>query len=941
MIFTRFMLFQLCFIFSLISTFSWAATVSVHDPSIVVVYKDASGNSYPTNDAGGTRTKYYYVFGTQVAAAYSTDMIDWTAFTPSFSVNGTVSTDYYQIFKAAATWSGHTNSSDTKGNLWAPDILYNKVLNKWCMYFAVNGNDWMSSIVMLTSDKIEGPFQYVGTVVYSGMDDLSSGAGNDDYKKVTGSSTIASRYLDNTGAWTGTYGSSCIDPHPFYDQSGKLWMSYGSWSGGIFLLKLDENTGLRDYTYNYGYTNFSSDGAVWNGTALRFDPYMGIHIGGGYYVSGEGSYIDYFTDPDGNGYYYLFVSMGFYSPTGGYTMRVFRSKTVDGPYTDPVGNPSVFSQYVFNYGNNTKYGFPIMQNYKWNWWTKGDVSMGGNSLLRDDDGSMYVIYHTKYNDGTVFHNVKVHQLFFNQTGWPLAAPFEYRVKWGMDQQTYTAEDIAGLYGVIAHEPTDYANLKCNLEQQVYINADGTLSGAYSGTWAYNDSNGRQYLTLSTSAGTFECVLLDQLTEDVSSQTLSFTGMDASNKLALWGYRYTNTAVTTTTNYNNQPVTVGKTDYSLLWTDTASFYKVNTNTTGDFEVEFTFDNYTLAANNWDNWAVAVAGSGGMWYLRADAWSNKTFSGSTVNYQYNWNWATFNQVFTNKEVRVKVSKIGTTINVFAAVDSQLVYTASATGCPSGNFDVYLGGETCYLTVNKVSVSQLETRQLTGTINADGTYPIAFNVAQSQQTTVSGDFELIYTFNNYHNPVSTKVWDNYIVKATGGTTSMLRADAYALNASGQFRYTYDWNWNNFIDILSGAHIVMTITRQGSVITYDAVITARDSGVYHYKAINTGAPTGPLSIGFTCEQSMVDLIRVETVTNLGTGVVTGVPNAVSNPAGLKVYGYGGILYVESKWEGDAVIYSVDGRAISNIHFEKGTSKYYGLPTGLYIVKGNKVVIY
>ena len=29
---------------------------------------------------------------------------------------------------------------------------------------------------------------------------------------------------------------NAIDPTVFYDADGKMWMVYGSWSGGIFLL---------------------------------------------------------------------------------------------------------------------------------------------------------------------------------------------------------------------------------------------------------------------------------------------------------------------------------------------------------------------------------------------------------------------------------------------------------------------------------------------------------------------------------------------------------------------------------------------------------------------------------------------------------------------------------------------------------------------------------
>ncbi len=340
-----------------------AETVPVHDPSIVVVYKDASGNSFPANDAGATRKKQYFIFGTMLGAAYSSDMINWIAFVPSFSINGTVSTDYYKIFKAEADYAGHTTISLVQGNLWAPDVIYNTSVKKWCMYFSLSGNDFKSSIIMLTSDKVEGPYAKVGDVVFGGFTNSTTSIARDDYAKCIGTNTIDARYLKN-GAWNNDYAVSCIDPCVLYDENGKLWMSYGSWSGGMFLLKLDEATGLRSTTYNYGLgTN-----PVWNGSRLRYDPYMGIHIAGGYYVSGEGSYIEYIKDANGVGYYYMFESMGFYSPEGGYTMRVFRSATIDGTYTDITGDDAVFSKYIFNYGNNVQYGFPLMQNFTWSWW---------------------------------------------------------------------------------------------------------------------------------------------------------------------------------------------------------------------------------------------------------------------------------------------------------------------------------------------------------------------------------------------------------------------------------------------------------------------------------------------------------------------------------------------------------------------------------------------
>ena len=50
----------------------------------------------------------------------------------------------------------------------------------------------------------------------------------------------------DVGKKWGDYYPNNIDACVFYAEDGRLLMSYGSWSGGIFMLELDENTGLRD-----------------------------------------------------------------------------------------------------------------------------------------------------------------------------------------------------------------------------------------------------------------------------------------------------------------------------------------------------------------------------------------------------------------------------------------------------------------------------------------------------------------------------------------------------------------------------------------------------------------------------------------------------------------------------------------------------------------------
>ena len=513
------------------------STVAVHDPSVVVAYADAFGNTYA--EAGDGRQKVYFVFGTQFSNAYSYDMESWVTFTPTFYGEGTttVSTDHAQIFKTAAAWSDYTDAATIKGNLWAPDIIYNPAMEKWCLYYSMSGDssNFRSSVFLMTADNITGPYEFDDFVVFSGFApaDKGSGAGLDDYKAVTGDAdgSELGRYVNSENKWNNNYGVSCIDPAVLYDEAGDLWMFYGSWSGGIFLLKLDNETGLRDTSRTYG----SGGQPIYDTdekTALREDPYLGIHVAGGWYVSGEGPYVEYI-----DGYYYLFLSYGFYSPDGGYNMRVFRAKDITGDYVDPDGTWAVYDRYLLNYGSDVSHGLSFMQNYKWSWWTgPASIAQGHNSVLTDD-GNVYLVYHIKYDDGSVQHNVEVHRLVEGKEGgWYLVAPFQ-KSRHDRILTEATQESVAGNWSVIVHRPiANYGGMEYNTDEVVILNADGTLSGAYTGTWSAEG----QYITIATTTdGTFEGVLMEQQIEGMESEvvTYTFTAMNEDG-LCIWGARFT-------------------------------------------------------------------------------------------------------------------------------------------------------------------------------------------------------------------------------------------------------------------------------------------------------------------------------------------------------------------------------------------------------------------
>ncbi len=389
-------------------------------------------------------------------------------------------------------FSGNT----VQGMQWAPDVVYNPTMKKWLMYMSLNGDNWCSSIVCFAADKPTGPYIYQGPVVFSGFQGTYAHnayeAANDwkhtDLAVATGVTSLPARYAKGSN-W-GVYWPNCIDPCVFYDEEGKLWMAYGSWSGGIWMLELDETTGLRDYTVNYPIAYLSGSDAA----KQTSDPYFGKKIAGGYYVSGEGSYIEHIGD-----YYYLFISYGFFAPDGGYEMRVFRSEKPDGPYVDAKGQSPIMSAYSMNYGKNARSscGVKLMGNYQWDMMPVAEIAQGHNSAITDKKGRSYVVYHTKFNNGTAWHEVRVHQLFVNQDGWLVAAPFEVHGETLnqaqiASQETIGNDEIPGNYQLITHDiKIDYANYAYQKPVNITLTADeedeysGTVkapSGLYSGTW---------------------------------------------------------------------------------------------------------------------------------------------------------------------------------------------------------------------------------------------------------------------------------------------------------------------------------------------------------------------------------------------------------------------------------------------------------------------------
>ena len=545
--------------------------ISVHDPSIVM------------DVTGSTTNPKYYIYGSHLGRGktYASGNYQiWNTFKTGEENTGTSNSLFADVngklinFKDAygthvirkvknskgeevafGNFDAHGwqfQGNTVQGMQWAPDVIYNKTMKKWCMYMSLNGDHWCSSIVCFTSDDLEGPWVYQGPVVFSGFQGTfahNAYAAADDWKHTdlavaTGETFLPARY--QTGDSWGSFWPNCIDPCVFYDDDDNLWMSYGSWSGGIFMIRLDKTNGLRDYTYTFPYQisgkTVTPGGADANCTS---DPYFGKKIAGGYYVSGEASYIQKVGK-----YYYLFMSYGGLTAAGGYQIRVFRSEKPDGPYKDcltSTGIDAVYGKYILNFGGDAKRdeGVKLFGNYQWDSMPTAEVAQGHNSAIIDHKGRALIVYHTRFNTRGEAHEVRVHQLFVNQDGWLVAAPYEF------SGETYTHEDIAtrqlyqgsevvGDYQLMAHPYRQNTAAKA-YEKPVTIHllADGSVTGEYTGKWELVSGTSFINLTLKGTATAhsevvFKGVLTEQTVDYPNVKALCFTALSSSDGLATSG-----------------------------------------------------------------------------------------------------------------------------------------------------------------------------------------------------------------------------------------------------------------------------------------------------------------------------------------------------------------------------------------------------------------------
>lgn len=460
----------------------FTAGASVHDPSIFV------------------ENGRYYIFGTHMTAAESLDLRKWKQLFEGVSEDNKLFSNLLNRDLGAFSFVGRNRENGY--SVWAPDVIYNKEMKKYVMYFCTTSTYKKSSLCYAVADKITGPYKFMDRLLDSGFNNRT--VYNTDFLKYHDKSELKDYLMEND--YDNQKWPNCIDPCVLYDKDGKMWMVYGSWSGGIFILQLDEKTGLLKHPEE--------------NKEEEIDAYYGKHLLGGGHNSIEGPYILY---DDVSDYYYLFVSYGELNAKGGYQIRLYRSRNIDGPYEDMNNNtPGKVLEH-------SKFGLKMIGNYTFPSLSYTYMASGHNSAFIDSDGKLYMVYHQRFKNGRENHEPRVHQLFRNEDNWLVAAPFATSGE-SLDESGFAQEEVSGIYYLVDHG-TDISR-KVHECEKVKVESDGTMDGARKGKLVVK--NGTPYVSMFTDNKEYRGVIVE-MQDEAGNDCMCFSGA-ASNE-TIWAVRY--------------------------------------------------------------------------------------------------------------------------------------------------------------------------------------------------------------------------------------------------------------------------------------------------------------------------------------------------------------------------------------------------------------------
>lgn len=503
---------------------TWGA-LNCHDPDI---FQDTDGTYYVFS----TDASYGGVWGGGIQVRKSTDLVNWTCLSsPAITVWDQEMLNWCGF---SATYA--SGGTATTPYTWAPCVV--KLNGKYYMYHGVIttlAGQIRAWIGLAIADSVTGP--YIPAASYNSTTYPTSTVVRYTWTATTGTITAGSLNVSG-GSYNTGYGA--IDPSLTYDTSGNLWMSYGSWKGGIAILQLDASTGLPTV----------------GAPADLYSGGVGTQIAGGNGAAYEGSCV---VNLSGSSYYYLLMCSG--NVTSDYSVRIGRclkSSGINGSYVDSQGNSLTgvtstkgTSTNFHLYGNKLMGSSAFSGEYGWR-------APGGPSLLVNaSDGRMFLAVHTRTNFlASYYFYLQIHQLYLTSDGWLVVNPNEY---YDESLTTIPASSFVGTYdsiytvrsstygsftedGGTVDSSVDLADANETTSKSIIFNADGSIGGSYTGTWALSGGYNLT-LTLKDSSGTTLGTYIGVVTNavdwarigtSVTRRTISFTTFCASTGEYFYG-----------------------------------------------------------------------------------------------------------------------------------------------------------------------------------------------------------------------------------------------------------------------------------------------------------------------------------------------------------------------------------------------------------------------
>jgi arabinan endo-1,5-alpha-L-arabinosidase len=439
-------------------------TYNVHDPACLRVgdtfYIYSTDAIFRIDSAGIKRDNLPFGY---VQIRKSRDLVHWEF----------VGWAFPEIPVEAAEWVKEKNNGWGANNIWAPYVVEHR--GRFRMYYCVSAFGRQTSYIGLAEAPTpEGPWELKGEVVKTNTGDVMN----------------------------------AIDPSVITDlKTGKVWMHYGSYFGGLHRVELDPETGK---------TLVAGDQGVL--TARRFD---------GKKNNIEAPEIIYHP---GLQKYYLFVSYDPLMTT--YNVRVGRADTPEGPFLDYTGNDT----------REEQDDFPVLT-YPYRFENHpGWAGTGHCTVFSDAAGNFYMAHQGRlapWNQLMVLH---VREIKWTRDGWPVVSPERYAAtppeviapgklpgEWEIIELTGSVPERELRAGQIVRNEVALRGNENITSARLLLRADGTMDGAKKGTWALENGS----LRLTTANETLFLETWAGQDWENETRTLLFSGLNAKG-CSVWG-----------------------------------------------------------------------------------------------------------------------------------------------------------------------------------------------------------------------------------------------------------------------------------------------------------------------------------------------------------------------------------------------------------------------